>query len=244
MTLSIKKTLSIAAIAMTAMFSSATATAGLIVTTPVQTQTFSFADLISGAQLLAFNGFDSTLGTLTSVTMSWSLNQTLNNTASNNSAAIQAVGTPTPLTATATTTFNGTGIATALTSTNTLTTPGFTGSVAAGTAYTVGAPPVIVIVPTLSTVGTATITGITGSSILSTGLAGYIGGLNLFNISVNSSGTQGGSVNALVTTGNNGTASGFVNLFYTYNEVPTPGTIALLGLGLLGLAVMRRKAMF
>jgi len=228
MTLSIKKTLSIAAIAMTAMFSSAYATAGIIVTTPVQTQSFSFADLTSAAQALSFNGFDSTLGTLNSVTLSWTLNQTLNNVLINITAGPLAVGSPNPASATATTTFTGTGVAATLTGISTLTTPGYVGLVPGG------------VVPT--TVGTASNPTLVGTTTVSTGLTGYLGGLNLFTVSVASFGNQGGSVPANVFTGNTGTMNGTATLFYSYSTVPVPGTLVLLGLGFIGLVSMRRQS--
>lgn len=228
MKISIKKNLAIATIAITAMFSSATATAGFIVTTPVQTQTFSFADLVSASQALSFNGFDSALGTLNSVTLSWTLNQTLNNVLINITAVPLAVGTPNPASAIATTTFTGTGVAASLTGISTLTTPGYVGLVPGG------------VVPT--TVGVASNPALTGSTTVSTGLAGYLGGLNLFTVSVASFGNQGGSVPANVFTGNTGSMNGTATLFYTYTNIPTPGTMALLGLGLFGLVSMRRKA--
>ncbi|PJC03436.1 MAG: hypothetical protein CO070_08040 [Gallionellales bacterium CG_4_9_14_0_8_um_filter_55_61] len=62
----INKTLAITAIVAAGLFSSLSATAGLL-TTPTQTQTFNFATLSDPAVDLAFNGFNSALGTLNSV---------------------------------------------------------------------------------------------------------------------------------------------------------------------------------
>ena len=231
----INKTLAITAIVAAGLFSSLSATAGLL-TTPTQTQTFNFATLSDPAVDLAFNGFNSALGTLNSVHLTWSISTLLNNTVFNSKGTPVAVGNPVPLTATATTTFTGSIASALLTGTNTLTTPGFVGNVAPG----------------FSTVGTASSSNVPGLSCLSndascgagnSNLSAYIGGLNLFTINVASSGTQGGSVPGGVFTGNDGNANGSVSLFYDYSSaaIPAPGTFALLGLGLLGLTGMRRK---
>lgn len=231
----ISKALAIMTVASTALFSSASATAGLL-TTPVQTQTFSFATLTDPTAVLSFNGFNVAQGVLNSVHMTWTISSNLNNVLFNINATASNVGTPVPTTATATTNFTGTGVATALTGTNSLTTPGFVGSVPGNFAAT--------------TVGNATQTGVTGLVCISndlscsptvSNLAGYVGGTNLFNINVSNFGTQGGSVPPGVFAGNNGTANGTVTLWYDYS-IPAPATLALMGLGLFGMLAMRRKA--
>lgn len=216
-------------------FTSLSATAGLL-TTPAQIQLFSFST--PNTTTLSFNGFNSALGTLNSVHFVWTLDQTLNNTVINTNPGPSSVGNPVPLTATATTTFTGTGAAVLLTGTNTLTTPGFTGTVPGAMAVT--------------TVGTASVLGMTGGVCLSndascgagnTNLAAYIGGLNLFNIDIAGVGNQGGTVPAGVFSGNNSNASGSVSIAYDYTaKVPLPATSALMLIGLVGMAGLRRKA--
>ncbi|MCX7192415.1 MAG: choice-of-anchor E domain-containing protein [Proteobacteria bacterium] len=229
------KILAVAAMMIAGLFASLPAAAGLL-TTPAQIQAFSFAT--PNNTTLSFNGFDSTLGTLNSVHFVWSLDQTLNNTVINTNAGPSSVGNPVPLTATATTTFTGTGVAVLLTGTNTLTTAGFTGSVPGGMAVT--------------TVGTASVTGMTGGVCLSndlscgagnTNLAAYIGGLNLFNIDISGIGNQGGTVPAGVFSGNNSNASGSLSITYDYTApVSAPATSALLLIGLVGMIGLRRKS--
>lgn len=233
------KVLSIVAMAMTALLSSAPASAGLI-TTPAQTKNFSFGSLTGSPITLSFDGFNASLGTLNSVHLAWTISNTLNNALINTNSTPSSVGTPVPVAATSTTTLTGTGIATLLSGTNNLTTPGFVGSVPGNNAVT--------------TVGTASQSGVPGSTCISndascgagnTDLSAYNGGINLFNISVSNFGNQGGSVPAGVFSGNNGTANGAVSIFYDYTaaSVPNPGTLALLGLGLLGMSGVRRKVM-
>lgn len=232
----ISKSISIVTMLAAGLFTSLSATAGLI-TTPVQTQTFSFLTPSSSSTVLAFNGFDSTLGTLNSVHFSWTLDQTLNDQVYNFTGAPQLVGNVLPLSATATTNFTGQGIAALLTGTNTMTTPGFSGTVAAGG-------------PT--TVGTVSATGIIGGVCLSndascgagnTSLSAYVGGLNLFTVNLDSIGFQSGTVPGGVFTGNSGIASGTVSIFYDYTaaKVPVPATSALMFIGLLGMMSLRRR---
>ena len=242
---SIRKKLAVAALMATSLFASASASAGLLQTT-TQTNTFNFATLNLNTAL-AFNGFNANLGTLNSVHLLWTISTTLNDVVTNSTSSPQVVGSligagNIDLTATAQTTFNGSGLATGLTGTNTSTTAGFTGTVPANV---VGQ--IVNSVTQTAVNGSTCLSNDSSCSLIISNLASYIGGLNLFNIVVQSVGFQGGSVPAGVTTGNTGSASGTVSLFYDYTSsvppVPTPGTLALLGLGLIGLTVMRRKSM-
>lgn len=222
------------------MLSSMPAIAGALLTT-TQTQSFNFARL-NDSKTLSFEGFDSTLGILRSFHFEWTLYKTLNDRVFNNGAGPIAVGDPSPLSATSTTTFTGSNINGALFSDiNTLTTPGFVGIVPTGT----------------STVGTASALGLTGGFVFCndgscfpnvvTSLNGYIGGVNFLSLAIANSGRQGGSVPDEVFTGNNGTATGTVNLFYDYDLIPTTGNVpepailGLVGLGMAGFAASRKK---
>lgn len=231
----INKALAITAIVATGLFSSLSATAGAL-TTATQIQNFSFSTPNNAT--FSFNGFDSALGTLNSVHFIWTLDQTLNDTVLNTNAGSSFVGNPVHLTATATTTFSGTGIASLINDTTTLTTAGFIGSVPGGFAVT--------------TVGTVSAVGLTGAVCLSndascglgnTNLSAYVGGLNLVNIDLASSGTQGGTVPAGVYSGNNSNATGSLGIFYDYSApIPEPASTALFYIGLLGMLSLRRKA--
>ena len=215
------------------------------VNTGTQAQTFSF-NLLDANTTFSFNGFNSTLGALNSVHFEWTMNKTLNNNIINITTSPQTIGNPTPVTATSTTTFTGSGVALLLTDVNTLTTIGFTGLVPGNFAIT--------------TVGTASAPNLSGGVCLSndnscgagnTDLSGYIGGLNLFNIAISNTGTQGGSVPSNVFSGNTGTAAGTVSIFYDYNTgaftnhgltpVPEPAGLGLMSFGLFGLAAFRKK---
>lgn len=197
--------------------------------TPTQLQSVAFATL-DASTVLMFNGFNATLGILTGVTVSLSGTETLFNQVTANAGAVVSVGNPTPLTATATTTVTGPS---ALSLVTPLSTPGFTGSITGQGALT----PIVV--------GTATLP-VTGSTTLASGLNAYIGGPASVAISIASVGSQGGTVPRLVFTGNDGNANINVSLFYTFTpavvaKVPVPGSLALLGLGVLGLGFARRR---
>lgn len=232
------KILAIAVVA-AALLSPISAVAGAVIT-GTQVQSFNFT-LLDDSTTLSFNGFDSSLGILNSVHFQWTMDKTLNNNIININSVPKTIGSPVPVSATSTTTFTGSGIAFLLTDVNTLTTPGFTGSVPGNFSIT--------------TVGTASAPNLSGGVCLSndnscgvgnTDLSGYIGGLNLFNIFISNAGTQGGSVPSGVFSGNDGSAAGTVSIYYDYTtrpstNIPEPAGLSLASLGLVGFAAFRKK---
>lgn len=183
---------------------------------------------MSGSAFLTVNGFDSSLGNLVGVYMTLSLSGTLNNVASVTSAPFtsEPVGSPIPLTASATTNVIA---PLGLNLTTSFVTPSFVGMVTTGS---------------LNIVGTNSVTNQTVSNSLTTNLASYIGGANSVSIDVIESGTQGGSVPGNVLSGNQGTADIVLTVDYAYTNpvnTPEPASMSLMGLGMVGLGVLRRR---
>jgi hypothetical protein len=224
------------------LFRSAAVVAGLVgmtvaasaapLLTSLQTDIFHFVTLNSSTHML-FDGFDASLGTLTSVHMTLNENATLNDTALvfPFGSGAQTVGSPTPMFASATVSVTG---AAGLNASGTLATPGFVGTVADdGVNHTV-----------------TTVSGVTGgvSDLTSPplGLAAYVGGVNTVSLLLSEVGSQGGSVPPEVLSGNNGSADVTVTLQYDYTiaeaptGVPEPTPMMILGASLIGLGLARR----
>lgn len=191
-----------------------------VLTTDWQSASFNFSSVNASANL-AFDGFNSSLGSLIGVVIKFTLNEVLNDRAFNFSDSPAQVGAPNPVSATSTITASG---PLGLTSVNQLTTPGYTGAVASG----------------LTTIGSASLTNFLVGPVQLNGnpvsLANYIGGTNSVTIAMTGTGTQNGSLSPDVMTGYLGTASGIVYLQYIY-AIPEPAAIAVFALGLLLLSV-------
>jgi hypothetical protein len=187
--------------------------------TAVQTKTFNS----TGSQNLSFDGFDSGLGTLTSVHLSWTYNYDLTD-----QAAVQApfttnidVGDPVPLTATATIIISGPSY-NFLTS---HTTPGYTGQV---------------FWPGINDLGNVAGTNsLPDTDIFNGNAALWTGGANFVTFNFNSIGSQGGTVpgDSSVFTGNQLFIDGSVSLYYDYDDGITnaPEIDAMAGTGALSL---------
>jgi hypothetical protein len=224
---------------------SSTAMAGALNTAPI-TQTFAFNTLDASTDLI-YDGFDSALGTLHSVHITYTMDKTLNNDIINVNATPSTIGVPSPVSATSQTTFQLTavGSATVLASdVNNLTTPDFTGTVPGGGAITtVGTASATNLTNTISICDDGSCLGSGGIAVTSAVLASFIDGTNVLNINIANQGVQGGSVPSGVFTGNTGSVNGSVDVVYDYDaiNVPEPTSIALLGLGLTFAGLRKRK---
>lgn len=201
----------------TGLLSSMSAMAGPILT-GVQIQTFSF-NTLNGATALNFNGFNSNLGTLNSVHLTWSLSETIGATIINLSSTPKSA----TLNATTTTTVTGTGISALLTSNHSLNTSLFNGTVAGGqeSFYIPGygfvtVPSETPISVQTSHSGAACLSNDNSCGSGSTNLSGFIGGANLFSIAVANSVSLSNLSSPLAITNNTVLASGNVSLVYDY----------------------------
>jgi hypothetical protein len=196
--------------------------------TAVQTDSWSFSSL-SGSTSLLYNGFNSSLGTLTDVYVTLNYAATVNDLVDNFTGSSQSIGSPTPESATATSTVSGTGLLSAVALSGAVSTPGFVGTVPTGG----------------STVGSTTSGSLSKSQTLTSALSGFVGGVHSLTLSLAEDGSQGGSVPTGVFTGNSGSADGTLTIQYGYTpatvSAPEPASMLVLGAGMMGLGLARRR---
>jgi hypothetical protein len=211
---------------MAACLSFATPASATLVNGAWQSAAFAFSDVNDDAEL-SFNGFDASLGSLVGVIIEFTLNESLSENIFNTGSHSVLVGRPNQVSSTSTITASG---PLGLSVVNQLSTPGFFGTVPGAGLTTVAT----VNTPANFLVGPASISG--NPVALNT----YIGGVNTVVIDVAGFGTQSGSLPPGAFAGYVGESNGIVYLQYVY-DIPEPGSIALFGLGLIGLAVWRHR---
>jgi hypothetical protein len=212
----------------------ATSSSAAIVFTPTQNQSFSLELGTTDSQVLLFDGFDATLGELKSIHLSFTATGSIVSEAVNinstNPDIPATYGVPNLVTASYILTVEDTG--SIVSASDFLQTPGATGTITFND----------------GTVTLGTDSGnLSDSAVLNdppTDLSSFIGGVSAITFTIGGVANTSGSVNNPVFISNTASASGTVSLFYDYDdgrEVPAPGVLALLGLGLVGMTYVRRR---
>lgn len=233
-----KKTTFVAASIGLAGILAASSASAAILFTPTQTLGFNLVLGTTDSQELLFDGFDDSLGELRSIHLSFSADGSITSEAVNINAGNPDVdaeyGNPTPVSASYVLTVEDSGLTGSpiVSASDNLLTPGAAGFINFND-------------------GTVTLGSDSGtlsdSTVLNdppTDLSEFIGGAAAITMNISGQAIVTGSVANPVFISNTASASGDVSLYYDYfvpNQVPAPGILALLGLGLAGMSFGRRR---
>lgn len=205
----------------------------------IETEAFDFTP--AGSPALNFNKFDTTLGTLTNVTISWSLTKVGGSLFVDNDSAEAGSGV---ITQTVTISLASTGVTlsngVSLVGQGVSATSSYTATVGADDGDGSGVQPGGIDYDGTTFTNEGPVTG--NDNITSGFWSQYSGTGENFNINV--SGTQGIDVSAISGVAGSFTpadATGSVTVTYTYDAVPEPSAALLGGLGILGLLIRRRR---